>query len=644
MISRVATFAWYALAVLVGLVLWVETCGRTYVEGLPLEVLEGLAGAKSLISAPQDPFYLLLSRSPMDAVFTVGLFCGLTMLGAYALIWFTGRKVWENPVSPTLAGTLLFLGADTFWIQADAPQSTLTVLVLSFAVAALISGKLPLLGLAVILASGLAPAYGVTFSLVLLYLSYVRRESYGKAVSAVTASVGVAGLLVHIFRFGLEPSLSGFSSWTWVPLLGLALSKELRESRGGLYLALALSAMVGAAPEVVSAICLGDLAVVGLRERPLDSMSGQNGSYSAVPRSRIVVGIAFVLTLAGALKGEKDLNSKILIPAQKQKVGILTLFRPFSLASHADLVGRDRWQGKSPYPALGRKEVEASRSLSGPFRVLTLDELAEARDLSLLMALLSGQPLHGWSSEGRLSTSSLTCKRAERNVVVGETVIFRKAGEVEITDGPGSPPDPTKLAPVDLLTLWSLPFRPQVLSGAKNSGYRLVASGSTETLVFTEGPAQVVFSASPDQYKLIDLKDSKNSRKIEIHPFALSLKCPELDAPLPSRSLVEIDFVLTNTGQGPVTHRELKSVTLGVLEGESFSPFEQLWPDNVVLFPQESMAVKLWLATPEREDEFRMKASFKSIDGHVFELPLSGRPEFKSWRRLPAVGTWVEPE
>lgn len=642
MIGRRATIAWYSLAALIGLVLWVECCGRIYVEGFPLEVLEELCAVRGLTPVEGSALYRILALSPLDGALTVSLFCGLVMVAAYALLWLTGRKVWENPVSPTVACALLFLGAETFWIQADSPSTSLGVLVFSFAVASLIAGKLPLLGLAAVLSLAFEPAYGLTFSLLLLYLSRLRREAYGAVVTGATAFVGTASVLFSIYYFGLSPSLSGWSIWTLLPISGLALCKELRESRLGLYSALLGASFVAGAPEVAAAVCLGDLAVVGLRERDVVYPAQGAGYYATVARNTLVVWIAFALTLAASLKGEKELNRTILIPAQKSKVSISNLFLPFSLSTHAELVGANRWNGKRPYPELGLQEVEACRELSGPFRVLTLDHIAEQRDLSLLMALLSKKPLRGWSTQARLSTSSLTCKAAGANVVVGETVILRGWGELEITEGPALPTDLSKLAPLDLLTLWSLPFRAQDLSESKNSGYRLVESGATETLYFSKRGAKIAFSASPEHYKIIDLKNSRNSREIDIHSFELSLQCPSLDAPLPSRSLVELEFILTNTGSGPITYRELESVTLGVVEGESFSPFEQPWPGKIVLFPKESMPVKLYLATPEREDRFRLRGSFKTVDGAVSDLRIVGPVEFKSWRRLPAVGTWIE--
>lgn len=642
MISRRASIAWYVLAVLVGLVLWLESCGRTYLEGFPLEVLEKLCAVRGLTPVEGSALYRVLAVFPLDSALVVSLFCALTMTAAYALVWFTGGKVWENPVSPTLACTLLFLGGETFWVQADSPGESLGVLALCFGFACVVAGKLPLLGVATVLSLLSAPAYGFSFALLLLYLSRLRRETYGTAVTALTAGVGVVSVLYYLYSFGLSPALSGWSFWTFLPLFGTALSRELRESRLGLYaVLLGGSALVGA-PETASAIFLGDLVVVGLRERPVDTTLPGAAVYASVPRSTLVGWLGFVLTLAAALKGEQDLNRTILIPAQKSKVSISTLFIPFSLEAHADGVAAGRWPGKTPYPQLGPLEIEAARALDGPFRVLTLESIGEARDLSLLTALLSEEPLHGWSSPRTLSTSSLTCKAVGTNVVVGETAILRDHGKLEVSRGPELPKDLSKLARLDLLDVWSLPFRAQELTDSKNSGYRLVSSDLTETLYFSNVPARIAFSANPDRYKIIDLQRSDNSRELEIHPFELSLKSSSLDAPLPSRSLVELEFTLTNTGTGPISHRELDSVTLGVTEGESFTPFEQSWPGKIVLFPQETIPLKLYLATPEREDRFALKASFKTVDGAVTELPITGNLEFKSWRRLPAVGTWIE--
>ena len=75
--------------------------------------------------------------------------------------------------------------------------------------------------------------------------------------------------------------------------------------------------------------------------------------------------------------------------------------------------------------------------------------------------------------------------------MVGETAILRDHGKLEVSRGPELPKDLSKLARLDLLDVWSLPFRAQELTDSKNSGYRLVSSDLTETLYFSNVPARI---------------------------------------------------------------------------------------------------------------------------------------------------------
>jgi hypothetical protein len=644
MMSLKGRLAWGLLTVLIAVVLWLCNVGRVYLYGIPSRVLESLTQGSGLVPAHQSAdLTTLLAYSPWDPLWSVTLFCALTVLISFGILWWSLYKIWQNFLSPTLTCGALFMGAHTLWLTADTPTDCLGVAFKALGVACLVAGKVPLTLGPVLGTAYCDPAAGVALYLGLTYMAYKRHKAYGVAV-AVCCVLG-GGLLLAMFcaDYTLEPALSGLGVWSALPLAALALNKELRASRAGLYLTLLLASVLTGSAELASAICLGDLALLALRTPTSSTASSHTAGEWRLPWRGAIQGTAIIVLLLNILPGEQYLNRQILIPAQEHDVPLHQLIVPFSLSNHAEQLKREPWRLQTPFPGLRPEDVELVETLQTPFRVLTLSTINEDRNLSLVYSLLSRQRLTGWDTPDHLSATSLVCKNEGKNVLVGsETLLFREPTSSRLESGTTLPDELGELAPVDLRRVLNIPFRAQQISEEPGTGYRLIVDESTETLFFADGPAQIMFSSTPITYKIESLSDQKEDWELEIAPLSLELVALDLTEVVPSRSLVPLEFKLFNRGRSPISTKELKSLTLGMQFNQPISPSEQPFPKSFVLYPQEGIDVELVLATPESEGRYQLVASYKTIDDESRPLTIMGDKIVNTWRRLPPVGTWIE--
>lgn len=639
MISKGGKIFWCFLATLLVVALWLTSSGQTYLYGVPGDVLEGLCQAKKLVPAPALSPYLFLEPLGSDILFSASLVQSLALVLGFVLSWLALYKVWNNPVSPTLTCGLLFFGAQTLWLTTSSPGQSGLVLLKALAVACIVSAKVPLLAGAVLSLAIGEPSSGVAFYLALCYLSYRRQEAYGPFVTVLSV-VGIGSLLpILCGSYLLRPSLEALSLWVLLPIASLLLSPQIREARLGLYVTLIIASVLTGTPELASAICLGDLAVVGLGSKSEELET----EGLVVPTARLVHILALLALIAGVLPGEQHLNRRILIPAQKSRLALHQLLFPFSLQTHAQRLDEEAWRSQTPFPGMRSQDIDLLNKLETPFRVLSPEEATEDRTLSLVYALLAEQPLQGWVTPQHLSTSSLTCRQQNKNLIAGEgAILFRQSERSRVETGPEAPKEVEKLPDLNLQSVLNLPFRSQTLATESGGAYRLKSFREDEILVFQDGPTTISLSAGPQVYQLLSLKDPENTREVVINTLQLSLQAPESQAVLPSRSLVPLEFKMTNRGDTPITSQEIKSVNLKVVQGASFSPFEQQFPSDFVLFPKEAIKVQLFLATPEAEGDYQLVASLDTIDEVTHPLPIEGETQFRTWRRLPPVGTWVE--
>ncbi|HIB66207.1 MAG TPA: hypothetical protein EYO33_14105 [Phycisphaerales bacterium] len=643
MIGRAAKGGWIFLAVVMALAVWVYSTGQVYLYGFGSQVMEHLAQAANLIPSETYPrLYSFFTILPMDSALTASLFQSVLALSAFSALWLTLRRVWDNPVSPTLTCGLLFFGAMTGWFRIDSPEAALTLLFKAGAVATLVAGKVPLLAGCVLVLGYSDPAFGIAMYLALAYLAYLRQKSYGNFVS-VLAVVGTGSLLaVLVGSYTLTPSTIGLSLWSAVPLLSLLLVRELRKERAGIYLTLLSGSVVTGSPEVASAICFGDLALLGLQVKGESEEAEDLPQDLSLSLKNLTQTVALFILILGVVPGEQRLNRYILVPSQKKKVPLSRLFVPFSLTHHGQNLDQ-LWRGKTPFPGLSQNGLILLQKGDGPFRVLTPDESYEDRTLALAYALLSNRPLRGWISADSLSGSSLTCRHLKKNVLLeDDEILFRENGTERLESGPQAPENPQELPPLQLDSVWSLPIRHQNVSEKPGTGYILKTLKTTEKLFFPDTPAVVTFAAAPEIYRVGSLNDKKKFRDFRINSIALKLIPPSLELPVPSRSLVPLAFSLTNQGENPITSEELKSITLGLGSGSDFPAPSQSFPKKFVLFPGETINLPLTLVTPTAEGTFRLQASITTVRGQTFPVPVSGDGVITTWRRLAPTGHWVE--
>lgn len=638
---------WIALNGLLLAALWLGSTGPAYLRGVPLEILEGLAAAKGLSGGPDTSlvFTVLGGMPGTDAIFNLAVFMVLAKMAAYIVLWWSLYKIWENPVSPTLTCGYLFFAAPFMWVTTDHPNQVLALVLQSLAVGAIAGAKVPLLCAAVLGLTPLNPPLGISLYFIMVYLALRRQNAYGLGLVGVTI-VGTAALLLGLAAdYTMVPSTAGLRAMSLLCLVALVVP-EIRQSRVGLYLTMLLAAAATGAPEFGSLICLGDLALIGLKtsDQQADDEPQTLPGQWRLQRCAIVSLLAIITLTSGVADGERWLNRKVLVPSQKAHVSLGTLFHPFSIQVFAREVQAGQWTRSSPIPGFGADEFRILQSLKGPFRLLS-DSANAARDrtLGLYAALLANRPLHGWATPEALSASSLACKATGANVLTGDdTVVFFGGDSPRVLAPVKLPADHSKLANLSLASLWSLPFRRQTLSTKKGAAYRLQTENTDEVLYFPDTPAVLVLSAAPLEYHISSEKDPSQKRDLQIGEYKLSLKLSKLEQPLPSRTLIPIKVRLTNEGVSPLSTHETTSLGFHLVTEPAEPDLRQPFSKSFILYPKESLETELFLPTPPAEGNFRLEAAIYTSDGRSHKAEMKNPEVYTTWRRLPPVGTWVE--
>ncbi len=642
--SKAARIWWALLAVLLALAIWLSASGGIVLRGFSAEVLTYLAQGRGLLHIADEEWKALpLHYLSGDLLAWTSALTVLTnLLGAVA-IYAAGLSTWKNPISPTLAVGVAYFAETTMWVKTATPLESLTHLLLGLAIAALISGAVPLLSLFILTLAMLDPAQAVMLLPVLAYLSYRRQTAYGLVVPAL-ALLGVGCLLIPIGgNYRLEPSLAGYSLLTVAPLLLLALPGSIRQARAGIYLSLLIGSALTGRAELASLFALADLAFTGLKA--LEEPGSTEEVSSVRVRGSLAVTLLSTFALVWAvLPGEQFLNRQILIPAQKAKVPFGELWGFFSLDRHARLAAQDGWRAKAPFPEMTAADFEKALELSQQtlpqgIAPLTPGQLEESLQVGLLYALVSNQPLRGWDRHRHLAGPLLLSKLRKKNLLSqGPLVLFRESGTVREMEPARKP---STLAELDLRRIIILPYRPQEVSSKPGAGYRWVSSAGEFEVSFTDTPAEVFFSAEPGEVRIISLHPSHATRHIEVAPFQASLSELPKET-LPSRSLVPLRLRLKNTGEVAIGSEMLSSWNLRTVEDESFGAFSQHPTKEYLLYPGESTTVDFDLATPEAEGLYHLAADVRTPDGSTLEVTVDQSSPIRTWRRTPPVGTWVE--
>lgn len=646
------------------LAVWLTATGHIMLHGFPLEVLEGLARGRGLIrpaDAPPVDGLALLGRLPGDSVAWAGwATAGINSLAAL-LLYLSCRRSWANPISPVLALAAAFFGPVTMWASSTTPGDSLLHLGLALALIALMAGAVPLLAGLVLAVAVLAPSQALALFLALAYLGYRRQTAYGLALP--TAAVfGVGCLLIPMAAgYRMEPGLGGWQLWSALPLALALIPSELRAARGGIYLSLLLGSALTGSAELASVLALGDLAFVALQacrptfdsetaagpaaERTLPGEPLEGGRALRLSAVSLGGAVATVILVAVALPGERYLNSSVLIAAHKKDVPLSQLFRIFSLDQHARGFVQEPWRARAPIAGLSAADCEQALGL-GEERLpdgicpLTLDGLAERRDIALLYSLISNQRLVGWDNPASLAPPLLLSKLQGRNLLSqGPTVILRQDGAARIAPAPEPPRNP---APLDFRHLMPVPYLPQTVSKEPGAGYRWVSAEQSYEVSFPKERAVVLVSEQEDEVRLASLRKGGARRHLEVAPTRWLLAGLPSQTALPSRSLVPVSLTLSNQGEGPLSSRMIASWRFEVRGGESWNSFLQENPKEFLLFPGETTDLDFQLSTPEGEGVFEVRAVALTVEGKELEVPLAGSSQIRTWRRTPAVGTWVE--
>lgn len=636
---------WYFLALLLFLVVWLSASGALVLRGFSPDVLRYLAQGAGLL-APLDKSWepLPLHRLPGDLLcWTSGLTILSNLLGA-AAIYAAGAWTWKNPISPTLAVGVAYFAEKTMWLKTTTPGESLTHLLLALAFSSLICGAVPLLSLFILALALLDPAQAVMLLPALAYLSYRRQTAYGLVVPAL-ALLGVGCLLIPIGgNYRLEPSLTSWSALTLLVLFATALPGPIRQARAGLYLTLLLGSGLTGTNELASILLLGDLAFTGLKALESESPAEVSSGLVRIPGAFAVTLLSTIVLVWAVLPGEQYLNRQVLIPAQKSKVPFGELWRFFSLDRHARLAAQDSWRTKAPFPEMTAADYETALELSQktlPQGIcpVTPGQLEENIRIGLLYALVSQRSLRGWDHHRHLAGPLLLCKIREKNLLSdGPLVLFRKPERVEIMVPAKKPETPAEL---DLRRILVLPYRTQTVSLKSGAGYRWSSSSGELEVAFTDGPAEVIFSAEPGPIRILSIHPSQAVRQLEVAPFQATLSEVPRET-LPSRSLVPLRLRLKNTGDVAIGSEMLSGWNLRADTEESFGTFTQHPTKEYLLFPGESTTLDFDLATPENEGLFRLAASAQTPDGETLELQIDQEFPIRTWRRTPPVGTWVE--
>lgn len=643
--SSAAKVWWGFLTFVMALAVWLSASGTVVLQGFPLPMMESLAQARGLVTS-SVPIWgeAVLGRLPGDEIVWMAALTVLANLLGAAALYSAGLWTWRNPLSPTLAVGVAFFAQKTLWLKTASPTDSLTHLLLALALAAILAGTVPLFALFIIALALLSPAQAVMFMPVLAYLAFRRQAAYGLVIPAVSL-LGVGGLLIPLAgEYRLVPGLTGWSVLTLAPLLLSVLTGPVRQARAGIYLTLLLGSVLTGVAELASVLALGDLAFVILeklnRAEPPTSVRGFR-----LRADRVVIALATLAFVAVVLPGEQHLNRRVLIPAQKADVPFGELWRFFSLDRHARRAAQDPWRANTPFAEMTARDFELALELPAEasdrgFCPLTFDGKAESRRVALLYALISGKPLRGWDSPRHLAGPLLLSKLRGRNLLNdGPVIVSRDAKGSKLAEPAaalvGTP------AELDLRRIMIVPYRSQAVSTKKGGGYRWISPGGEFQVVFADTPVEVLLSAEPCEIRVVSAHPSQAKRQLEVPRFHATLSELPQES-LPSRSLVPLRVRLKNDGEVAFGSEMLERWRLDVVGQDPAQSFVQLPSKPFLLFPGESTVVELQLATPEAEGVFWLDAKVLTPDDRQLEVAIEKGSPLRTWRRTPAVGTWVE--
>ena len=637
--TRLDILGWAFLSVLLFLVVWLTSTARPWLYGYPLSTLEDLCQGAGLseLQNPTTTATLLgqLSSTPLGAATLFQCLCGL---GAVLLIFIFLRDQWSHLACRTVFVGALFMSSATSWIEATEPGLSLSHALQAACLTSLLAGSIPTLAAWTIALSIFDPTAGLMHFVTLVYLGYSERDNSPLWLSGL--STFLTGSVVLLTSPGnLSVGTGGLTTWAALPLLCLYFSSQVRQKRRPIYLTLLVSSALTNQAELASAIALADIFSLLLEQKSMENRPriGKNLIHLACLSLFVVV----------ILPGEQYLNRKILIPAQKNHLPLGKLFVPLSTERHLQELERPDRRAKVPFPEFQHADVEAARLLKGhqqpTFSVLTFDDLPESRQVSLLYALASRKRLDGWVNGESLDSAFLTCKFFQKNLLLdGPLLILRRPGQSELSPKPEPHSTQESQPDLNLKALVPIPGVVQTLTEQAGAEVNLKTDFGDYRLSFPDSPAKLILSYQESKVAVSDPSAGKPSRQLLITPLKLGLKLDQAERILPSRSLIDLKFSLSNKGQTAISSRLFQNIRIDNDSPSSFGPYTQRLDREFVLFPGEVVPLTLGVSTPAMQGKFELNISLLTLDGSRITLDFDEPAGLRARLRLPSVRDWKE--
>jgi hypothetical protein len=642
--------AWSLVWLLLLIATWLSSCGQFWLKGVSLDELESLCrGARvSDLSGPTnfDEIIGVVFTDPLAASCLIQL---LTTVCGCLLVLGISYKRWKNPVSPVLVAGCLYWGNGTIWVVTATPSESLIHLLEALAFCALLYEKTLLLGLCTILLYPMAPAASLYFGAP-LFLIYGQKK-WSSAYSKVGLLLLLPYMLVAtlLLQGTVSPSLSGIGLWALLPIAVLLSSPRIRKERLALYTTLLVVSGLWGTASLAIALCLGDLSHL-LYSKCDESIEAEERRPDEIQVSTKTAfhGLAFLTFILAVLPGEQFLNRQILIPAQKKHMSLERLFIPFTLNQHIKNFSQQDWRQRVPFPNLTQHDINVAGELklngTKSFSVVSTDRLGESRELSLVYALMSRVPLRGWASTSELSLPLLICKASQQNLLRdGPTLVIRSQTQAVISlESEGA----KSYSQLDLSPLAAIPYRTQYLSSDIGTGFEW-RDGADEppwTIYFPDQEAFVRFGLSPARHLISDLSDPENQKEVTVAPLDWEVSGDFSERIHPGGSLVSLTLTLKNTGQSFISSESIDYVELKTLGDLPFTAPKQRIPEEFCIAPGEEVGMVLTLATPPQPSTFELSLTAITQDGQHRVIPFKGPSSLRTYKRLPPVPEWVEPD
>lgn len=354
-----------------------------------------------------------------------------------------------------------------------------------------------------------------------------------------------------------------------------------------------------------------------------------------VPR-RWLLGLAAALALWLALApGEEAFNDRVLISAQKQRVGLPQLAWPGALAEWA------AWRGEAVgFSPADMVAAQTLKQLQGPVLYLTGEGQERAEVAALVSSLAGGRALAGWyvgaDGEGLLPAAAATSGTG-RDDLLGATPVrwlLRRAAR------------PVQVRPAaELGTGQARPLRSerwgslQQYQSQEATHFSVTRDNRAFGADFgVAAPAGLVPFQLPDLSGQFRLSWPNGARDLYRVPVSLPLEAGLGIGPdVPSRSLLALTVTLTNTSGTTLDLDDLTGarLTLHSTTGKPDKPAPITSQTGVVLRAGESRPLSVHLRTPPDPDSVEVSLELLDARGLPHRVPTTSPSLLRCWTRRP---------